>query len=117
MNTQNNTASESPRLSFLSPEETQGMRVFEIELFKRGAQIAPFKASRFTVEPNCSSPTDSHQAREIWMVAEGEGELVYDTQTVRIRAADVLYFEPLKPHLVSNDGDKPLVIYSVWWSA
>lgn len=117
MNTQDNTAGSSPRLAFLSPEESPGMRVFEIGLLKHGAQIAPFKASRFTVEPNCSSPEDSHEVREIWMVAEGEGELVYDTQTIRIKAADVLYFESFKPHLVNNDGDKPLVIYSVWWRA
>jgi mannose-6-phosphate isomerase-like protein (cupin superfamily) len=115
LNTQDSAACESPKLSLLSAEEFSGMRVFEIELFKSGSQIAPFKASRFTVEPGCSSPEDRHEVREIWMVAEGEGELIYDDQTVRISAADVLYFESHKSHLVNNDGDMPLVIYSVWW--
>lgn len=106
-----------PQLSFLAPEQAgAGMLVHEIDLIGQGGPRAPFKASRFTVEPGCVSPPDSHAVREIWMVAEGEGELLYDDRPVRIKAADVVYFEPHKTHQVKNDGARTLVVYSVWWS-
>jgi quercetin dioxygenase-like cupin family protein len=110
-----NAEKKSPKLSFLPPEEFPGMNVFEIDLTKSGEPIAPFKASRFTVEPNCSSPIDSHEVHEIWMVAEGEGELLYDAQSIRVRVADVFYFEPHKSHQIINDGNLPISICSIWW--
>jgi quercetin dioxygenase-like cupin family protein len=106
-----------PKLSFLDVEDTgEGMQVFEVKLDPEGTPLAPFKASRFTVEPNCSSPVDSHAVHEIWMVAEGEGELIYDNERISISASDIIYLEPPKKHLVRNDGTKPLVIFSIWWN-
>jgi quercetin dioxygenase-like cupin family protein len=107
-----------PQLSFLEPEQAgPGMLIHEIDLMDQSGPRAPFKGSRFTVEPGCISPVDSHAVREIWMVAEGEGELLYDGRLLRLKAADVLYFEPHKPHQVKNDGTRTLVVYSVWWSS
>jgi quercetin dioxygenase-like cupin family protein len=114
--TQINSAAIFPRLSFLAPEQYgTGMSVSEIELDPSGNPLAPFNASRFTVEPGCASPVDSHAVREIWMVAEGFGELTYGDLTVRLNTADVFYFEPPTPHQVRNDGSQTLVIFSVWW--
>jgi len=108
--------SEFPKLAFLAPEIVDpGMRVYEIDLNPAGTPLAPFKASRFTVEPGCASPVDTHAVHEIWMVAEGEGELVYDNRSLRLRPGDVCYFEPPKPHEVHNDGTTTLVIFSLWW--
>ena len=107
-----------PQLSFLEPEQCgAGMLVHEIDLMDESGPRAPFKASRFTVETGCISPVDVHAVREIWMVSEGEGELTYDGRSLRIKAADVVYFEPHKPHQVKNDGAGTLVVYSVWWSS
>lgn len=113
---QTNSGVTPPRLPFLPPEQYgAGMIVSEIRLGPPGGADAPFNASRFTVEPGCASPVDSHAVREIWMVAEGSGELVYDGRSVRLEAGDVFYFEPPKPHQVRNDGALTLVIFSVWW--
>ena len=107
---------EVPKLSFLPPEDSgPGMVVYEVDLAPSGTPLAPFKASRFTVEPGCTSPEDSHAVHEIWMVVEGEGELRYDTHTTRLQPGDVVYYEPPKTHQIYNDGDKTMVIYSVWW--
>ena len=107
----------SPKLSFHDVEDTgEGMKVFEFKLNPSGTTLAPFKGSRFTVEPNCSTPVDSHAVHEMWMVAEGEGELIYDNQKFRISTSDVIYLEPPKQHLVKNDGTKPMVIFSIWWN-
>jgi quercetin dioxygenase-like cupin family protein len=107
-----------PRLSFLAPEPYgTGMSVSEVNLDPAGNPLAPFNASRFTVEPGCASPVDSHAVHEIWMVAEGCGELIYGGLSMRLKAADVFYFEPPTPHQVKNDGSQTLVIFSVWWKA
>jgi mannose-6-phosphate isomerase-like protein (cupin superfamily) len=58
---------------------------------------------------------DSHAVHEIWIVTAGEGQLTYDDRQLRVRCSDVLYFEPPKPHLVSNDGVETMVIFSIWW--
>lgn len=103
------------KLPYLSPEQFPGMEVFEIDLSRSGKSLSPFKASRFTVDPDFTSPVDSHAVQEMWMVAQGEGELYYDDQAIRIHASDVIYLEPPKPHQVKNVGAETLVIYSVWW--
>ncbi len=107
-----------PQVTYCEGEDTaEGIRVFEITKEAAERMPAPFKVARFTVAPNCASPVDTHAVHEIWMIAQGTGELVYDDQKVRISAPDMLYFEPPKTHLVRNDGTEPLVVFSVWWSA
>jgi mannose-6-phosphate isomerase-like protein (cupin superfamily) len=107
---------ESTKLAFLPPEDwAPGMRVHEIDLAPSGSHLTPFKSSRFEVEAGCSSPVDQHEVREIWFIAQGEGELTYDGVPMRIRAGEVCCFEPRKPHAVVNDGASTLVVFSVWW--
>lgn len=115
--THNHSSEGVPKLSFLDPEVPgPGMQVYEIKLDPSGVPIAPFKASRDTVEPGCTSPVDSHLVHEIWFIAEGEGELIYDNRSMRIRSGDVVYFEPTKTHQIRNDGIEPIVFFSIWWS-
>lgn len=101
-----------PRLGFLEPE-TEGEMV--VHLFDLAGVQAPFKGSRFTVEPGGTSPVDTHQVQEIWMVAAGRGELSYDGRSFRVEPGDVVHFEAMKPHQLHNDGDATLVVFSVWW--
>lgn len=111
-------ATTNPQVDYREGEDTaEGIRVFEITTEAADRIGAPFKVARFTVAPNCASTVDSHAVHEIWMIAQGTGELVYDGQTVRVSAPDMLYFEPPKTHLVKNDGTELLVVFSVWWSA
>jgi quercetin dioxygenase-like cupin family protein len=92
-----------------------GTRTDEVELAPSGVPLAPFKASRFTVAPGCCSREDSHSVHEIWMVAQGEGELIYDGRSTQLQAGDVVYFEPPKPHQLYNHGPEPIVLFSIWW--
>src|SRR6516165_4273594 len=83
----------SPKLNLLPPEVLpSGMQVFELQLAPHGTPLAPFKASYFTVEPNGMSPIDSHSVHEIWMVAQGCGELTYDGRTCIIEPRQNFYF-------------------------
>ena len=102
---------DAPHLSFRLPENFPGMAVYEANLI----EAAPFQASRWTVEPGCGSPVDSHSVHEIWLVARGSGELHYGGATHRVAAKDIVYFQPPEPHQVFNDGEEMLEIFSIWW--
>jgi quercetin dioxygenase-like cupin family protein len=78
---------------------------------------APFKLARFTVEPGCSTPLDSHAVSEVWFVARGAGELRYDgDQLIRIAEGDAVFLEPPRTHQVFNDGHDTLVVHSIYWA-
>jgi mannose-6-phosphate isomerase-like protein (cupin superfamily) len=91
------------------------MSVHEVQLDSVGATVIPFKASYFVVQPGCVSPVDTHSVHEIWMLAEGEGELIYDGKSSSLRPLDCIYLEPPRKHQVRNIGTGPLIIFSIWW--
>ena len=107
-----------PYLSFLPPDFSDpGMDVYEIELNPSDIPLAPFKSSRFTVEPGRTSQRDTHSVREMWMVAQGSGELFYDGQSYRLEPGNVVYFDPPKTHQLKNDGTETFMAFSIWWKA
>lgn len=115
--TDNHSSDGIPKLSFFPPEIPRtGMQLSEINLAPLDVRLAPFDASYDRVEPGCTSPQDSHLAHELWLIAEGEGELIYDKQLLKIRSGDVVYFEPTKTHQIRNTGLDPLVFFSIWWN-
>jgi mannose-6-phosphate isomerase-like protein (cupin superfamily) len=106
----------SPKLSFLPPEEYgAGMSVHEVRFDSIRATAIPFKSSYFVVQPGCQSPVDTHSVHEIWMLAQGEGELIYDGESSPLLPLDFIYLEPPKKHEVRNTGAEPLIIFSIWW--
>ena len=112
----NTSSTAAPKVAFLEPEDMgPGSRVYEVNLAPEGRPVAPFKASRFTVDPGATTPVDIHEVREIWMVAEGAGELRYDNHATRAGPGDILYYDSMKPHKLHNDDDKQMVLFSVWW--
>lgn len=107
-----------PKLPLREVEDAaDGLQILEVILESAGRSVAPFKAACFSVEPGHTTPVDSHSMREIWLVTEGAGELIYDGKETSIRKSDIVYFEPPKPHQVRNVGAESLVIFSVWWDA
>ena len=106
----------SPRLSFLQTERIRP-GVSEIDFAASISPLPPFQASRFTVAPNSSTPVaESHDPNEIWVIIEGKGKLVYDKQEMQISEDNFVYFKPNKAHQLINDGDRTMVVFSIWWS-
>lgn len=105
------------RLPF-HPERSSapGTSVSQID-FSVCRERVPFQASRFEVRPGSRSKPDVHAVVEAWMVASGTGKLTHDGVEHRIKAGDVMYFRPRTEHVVENDGDESLVLFSSWWSA
>ena len=100
----------------MPPEDSgAGMSVHEVRLDSAGTTAIPFKASYFIVQPGCTSPVDAHSVHEIWMLAEGEGELIYDGESSLLRPLDFIYLQPPRKHQIRNIGSGPLIIFSTWW--
>ena len=107
----------SPKVNYGPLEEVaMGMFYQELALSPTETRSAPFKASRFTIDPGCESPLDAHAVREVWIIASGSGELVYDQQSSHVETGQVCYFEPHKGHLLRNNGKEKVTIFSLWWS-
>ncbi|WDD30112.1 cupin domain-containing protein (plasmid) [Nostoc sp. UHCC 0926] len=114
---ENTNLIEIPRLPFLPAKHlAPGLKVCEINLAYSISPSPSFQASRFTVDPDCSSPPEQHEVHEMWFISEGKGKLYYDNQEFQIEQNDFVYFQPNKLHQVINDGSKMMVIFSIWWS-
>ena len=96
------------------PEPGLGWEELDARAVRTAGQ-PPFRVARFTVEPEFSSPVDSHAVHEIWLVVAGTGLLDHAGTTARVSAGQALYLEPPLTHQVRNDGDQDLVIHSIWW--
>lgn len=106
-----------PVLSFLSPHlyEEGRMSLWDLALDLPSLPGNAFGIARFSVAPGCTSPVDSHQSHEIWVVVQGKGELIYDGRATRIEQNQGCYLEAPKTHQVRNDGPDDFVAISIWW--
>jgi mannose-6-phosphate isomerase-like protein (cupin superfamily) len=89
------------------PVEAGGMR------FAADA-AAPFELARWTVEPGTASDSDSHDAREVWLVIAGQGRVTWAGDEKRLRAGEAIAFDSRVPHRIVNDGEYPLRVFSVY---
>jgi len=107
----------SPLLSFLAPHiyEDTRMRLWDMHLDNVQLPGSAFGLARFTLGPGCTSPVDSHQSHEIWLVVSGQGELIYNGQVQPLEQNVACYLEPTKEHQVRNTGDQDFTAISVWW--
>ena len=103
--------------SLAGTSSAPGVSVAEADLGGAATPAPPFRASRFGVDVGHRSRVDRHAAHECWMVAAGEGTVIFEGRPFRIRGGDVCYFPPFTTHQAHNDGAARLEIFSVWWSA
>src|SRR6266700_3405057 len=80
-----------------------------------GVTTPPFQMSRDVVDAGRATVIDRHPEHEIWYIAEGEGEILYDGIACRAQQGDLFYFPPLKQHQIINNGANPLVLLAIWW--
>jgi methionyl-tRNA synthetase len=105
-----------PRLEYLPPEDCgSGTFIYDAHWDRPGAPGSMFGVARFTVEAGCTSPVDNHLSHELWMIAEGEGELTYDGRTLSIATGDIVHFQPQRDHSIRVTSPGPLRAFSVWW--
>jgi quercetin dioxygenase-like cupin family protein len=117
LDSQTTTPAHSTRVGFLSPVwDGSSVKVEEFDMCANGSP-APFCGSRFEIAPGGRSSPDVHEVCECWLIAAGTGNLYYDGKAVgRVGVGDVLRFESRHEHWVENEGENPLLIFSIWWS-
>jgi len=87
-----------------------------IDLQSAGStEVAPVKASWWTVNPGSATEVDRHDAHEIWIISTGGGAFTCGTGTVQVGAGDLLRIPPRSPHRIVNDRTELLTVYSLWW--
>ena len=104
-----------PRLQFLPAQVEGALTLADLDLETSIAAKAPFGVARFSVAPGETAPVDSHASHEIWVITEGEGELIYEGGITRLAAESACYIEPPKPHQLRNTGSTILRAVSIWW--
>jgi mannose-6-phosphate isomerase-like protein (cupin superfamily) len=108
---------EDCRLDYMEEQQINpAMLLKEIDLKGSDGPRAPFEASWFSLEPGGKTELDQHDVLEIWMIARGHGVITYAGNDVPVSQGDMVYFESQHSHIMVNDGDEDVEVYSVWWS-
>lgn len=77
---------------------------------------SPFKMSKWVLKSGLKSPVDVHDVKEYWLISEGRGIINYnDEELIKIEKGDFIFMDSRKSHQVENNGDKDLVVFSIWW--
>ncbi len=84
-------------------------------VFPMGDKGSPFGLIIFSVEPGSSTEAHCHEIKEYWLIASGNGQVIYDGEAYGVSEGDLLYFEPQKSHQVRNNSDEPMRILSIDW--
>jgi len=92
----------------------EGVKLF-MHSFVDALAGAPLRTSRFTIRPGCGTREDKHEVREVWFISAGTVDVFYDDAWHRVSAGQAVFFESLKPHFATNNGDVEAQIFSVWW--
>lgn len=106
-------------MRFLEPEDqSDTMRLWRVRLEDLPRNSANLEMSRFSVAVGGETPLDSHIDSEVWMFASGRGVLSFCGDCkMDVSAGDVVRFFPFESHTLKNTGEKPLLVFSVWWKA
>jgi mannose-6-phosphate isomerase-like protein (cupin superfamily) len=78
-------------------------------------RLVPFEIARWQIEPGTSNDLDNHRSHEMWLVRDGAGEMTVDGRVFQISAGDAIMMNSMRPHIVRNTGDRPLMVFSVYW--
>jgi mannose-6-phosphate isomerase-like protein (cupin superfamily) len=82
-----------------------------------GLPSAPFKASRWRLDPGEWSNWDQHEVLEAWLVATGTGSVWREDQETAVQPGDVVLMRSLVRHRLHNTGAVPMTLFSAWWPA
>jgi len=76
----------------------------------------PFSMAEFRVEAHAMSDPHEHLSTELWYIKSGEGEVVADGFTKKIKHGDVIYLKTNSYHQIRNNGDIAIEALAIWWT-
>ena len=80
------------------------------------SNVAPFKASRWRLDPDLWTNWDQHGVIELWLIATGSGVVWRDDVATRVAAGDAVLMPSQVRHRLRNDGSTTIEVFSVWWN-
>ncbi|MCS0639653.1 class I tRNA ligase family protein [Streptomyces sp. LP05-1] len=76
----------------------------------------PFNLRRVTLRPGEITAPHNHHDTEVWVILDGEGEVVSDRKSAPVRGGDTIRLPPLSTHTLRNTAaDRPLTFLTTWW--
>lgn len=76
----------------------------------------PFSSSIVLVPPQQSTSEHSHHDAELWIILKGKGHMVSNKKGYDVQQGDVIYFDPLDSHVLTNtSSDIALEFVTIWW--
>jgi len=77
----------------------------------------PVGVARMVLKSGCTTPLDSHNVKEAWLIGNGKGELIFEGKTLRsLVAGDIVTFNSNETHQLKNLSNVDMLIYSLWWN-
>jgi mannose-6-phosphate isomerase-like protein (cupin superfamily) len=85
-------------------------------LFPWGSLPDPdFGSAWVEVRPGMTSTAHAHDETELFLIVEGEGEMVVAGERRRVRAGDAVYIPAHQDHALTNAGPDRLLFVTVFW--
>ncbi|GAB3951057.1 class I tRNA ligase family protein [Streptomyces sparsus] len=76
----------------------------------------PFNLRRVTLRPGETTAPHNHHDTEVWVILDGEGEVVSDDARATVTGGDTVRLAPLGVHTLRNTSDgRPLTFLTTWW--
>lgn len=76
---------------------------------------SPFGSSWGFIETDISSAPHQHHEHEVFIILEGEGQIIIQDEEEPVSKGDAIYIPPFANHFLTNTGDKTLVFLTIWW--
>jgi len=100
---------------FSGHTKPSGTKIAIFELPTVEVPAMPFKFARVSVPGGANTDPDTHEVREIWLIAQGEARVTIAGNEITVRAGDVLYFDSNQTHQLFNDSGESVEFFAVWW--
>jgi mannose-6-phosphate isomerase-like protein (cupin superfamily) len=87
------------------------------DLSHEGREAAPFRASRWILEPGLTTDWDQHDVLEMWIVSAGHGVVLRDDYETAVVPGDAVLMPSRVRHRLFNAGNETMRVVSIWWAA
>lgn len=87
-----------------------------VDLFpENGSSRAPFHIVHISVASNQRTQEHRHDESESFFIVKGEGSIDSEGRTQKVKAGDLIHFDPFESHSLLNRGGETLSFLSIYW--
>ncbi len=87
-----------------------------VDLLPRNqADDTPFNVCYMLVAPNQKTKEHRHDERESFLILSGEGNIDSESNLQKVKAGDLIHFDPFESHSLVNTGVETLSFLTIYW--